>query len=323
MSELTSTETRLRRRAMLLSALGPAITQVLQDRDVVDILVNADGRLWVERRRLGRMATGLSLTPHEAERIIRLVASHVRTEASAASPIVSAEIPESGERFEGLLPPVVPAPCFAIRKPFGQPISLDHYVADGTMTLAQQAYLRAAVAQARNILICGGTGCGKTTLANALIGEIEALDQRIVIIEDIRELHCEAADMLALRTKPGVVGLADLVRSTMRLRPDRIIIGEIRGGEALELLKAWNTGHPGGIATVHANSARAALWRLEQLVQEAIETVPKRLIAEAIDLIAFLSGRGQARRLETLAVLRGLDAAGEYWIEVLGEGASR
>jgi P-type conjugative transfer ATPase TrbB len=323
MPDMTSPETRQRRRAMLLSALGPAIAQVLQDRDVVDILVNADGRLWVEGRRAGRTATGLSLTPHEAERIIRLVASHVRAEASATSPIISAEIPESGERFEGLLPPVVPAPCFAIRKPFGRPIRLDHYVADGTMTFAQKAYLCAAVAQARNILICGGTGCGKTTLANALIGEIEALDQRVVIIEDIRELHCGAADMLALRTKPGVVGLAELVRSTMRLRPDRIIIGEIRGGEALELLKAWNTGHPGGIATVHANSARAALWRLEQLVQEAIEIVPKRLIAEAIDLIAFLSGRGPARRLETLAVVRGLDAAGDYWIEVLGKGAGR
>jgi P-type conjugative transfer ATPase TrbB len=320
MSEMTSVETRQRRRAMLLSALGPAIAQVLQDRDVVDILVNADGRLWVERLRAGRTATGLSLTPHEAERIIRLIASHVRAEASAASPIVSAEIPETGERFEGLLPPVVPAPCFAIRKPFGRPINLDHYVAEGTMTLAQKAYLRAAVAQARNILICGGTGCGKTTLANALIAEIEALEQRVVIIEDIRELHCGAADMLALRTKPGVVGLADLVRSSMRLRPDRIIIGEIRGGEALELLKAWNTGHPGGIATVHANSARAALWRLEQLAQEAIAIVPRRLIAEAIDLIAFLSGRGSERRLETLALVRGLDSAGDYWIEVLGEG---
>ncbi len=321
MSEMTSAETRLRRRSMLLSALGPAIAQALQDRDVVDICVNADGRLWVERRRSGRMATGLSLTPHEAERIIRLVASHVRVEASAASPIVSAELPESGERFEGLLPPVVLAPCFAIRKPVGRLIRLDHYVADGTMTVAQKAYLGAAVAQARNILICGGTGSGKTTLANALIAEIGALDQRVVVIEDIRELRCGVADMLALRTKPGVVNLAQLVRSTMRLRPDRIIIGEIRGGEALDLLKAWNTGHPGGIATVHANSARAALWRLEQLVQEAVETVPRRLIAEAIDLIAFLAGRGLARRLETLALVRGLDFAGDYRIEVLGEGS--
>src|SRR3546814_13859326 len=128
--------------------------------------------------------------------------------------------------------------------------------------------MKRAVRERRNILIAGGTSSGKTTLANALLAEIAEADERVILIEDTRELQCAAPDCVALRTKPGVVGLADLVRSTMRLRPDRIIVGEVRGPEALDLLKAWNTGHPGGIATVPANSAHAALYRLEQLIPE-------------------------------------------------------
>lgn len=117
---------------------------------------------------------------------------------------------------------------------------------------------------------------------------------------------------MTLRTKAGVATLADLVRSTLRLRPDRIIVGEVRGAEALDMLKAWNTGHPGGVATVHANSARAALYRLEQLIQEAVVTVPRRLIAEAIDLVVFIKGRGPGRRVEAILEVKGLDSGGDY-----------
>ncbi len=131
------------------------------------------------------------------------------------------------------------------------------------------------------------------------------LDERVILIEDTRELQCAAPDCVNRRTKPGVVALADLVRSTLRLRPDRIVVGEVRGGEALDMLKAWNTGHPGGIATVHANSARAALYRIEQLIQESVITVPRRLIAEAIDLVVFIQGRGMSRRIETIAEMNG------------------
>ncbi|MBU6299061.1 MAG: Flp pilus assembly complex ATPase component TadA, partial [Alphaproteobacteria bacterium] len=137
-------------------------------------------------------------------------------------------------------------------------------------------------------------------------------DERVIILEDTRELQCMVPDCVALRTKPGVVNLTQLVRSTLRLRPDRIIVGEVRGPEALDMLKAWNTGHPGGIATVHANSARAALYRLEQLIQEAVVTVPRWLIADAIDLVVFIAGRGLARRVETVAELNGLDCNGDY-----------
>jgi type IV secretion system protein VirB11 len=315
MSDLLSTETRERRRGMLRTAMGPAIAQALDEPDVVEVLVNPDGHLWLDRHGSGRSDTGVVLTPQEAERIIRLVASHMRAEASGSSPIVSAELPESGERFEGLLPPVTLAPCFAIRKPATTTFRLTDYVSAQIATPLIAKVLADAVADARNILVAGGTGSGKTTLANALLAEIAALDERIVIIEDTRELRCAARDAVTLRTKPGVASLADLVRSTLRLRPDRIVVGEVRGAEALDMLKAWNTGHPGGIATVHANSSRAALYRLEQLVQEAVVTVPRRLIAEAIDFVVFIKGRGPGRRIEAVVEVKGLDGGGDYILE--------
>ena len=316
MSDLLSSETRERRRGMLRTAMGPAIALALDEPDVVEVLVNPDGRLWLDRHGSGRSDTGVVLTPYEAERIILLVASHVRAEASGSSPIVSAELPETGERFEGLLPPVALAPCFAIRKPATTTFRLSDYVRAQIASPRLAKVLAEAVAEGRNILVAGGTGSGKTTLANALLAEIAGLDQRVVIIEDTRELRCDARDAVLLRTKPGIATLADLVRSTLRLRPDRIVVGEVRGGEALDMLKAWNTGHPGGIATVHANSARAALYRIEQLIQEAVTTVPRRLIAEAIDLVVFIKGRGPGRRIETTVEVKGLDLSGDYVLEI-------
>jgi type IV secretion system protein TrbB len=216
-----------------------------------------------------------------------------------------------------VLPPVSTGPCFSIRKPASRIYTLADYVADGIMGAEAARLLSLAVVDRRNILVAGGTSSGKTTLANALLAELAPRDERVLIIEDTRELQCAAPDTVALRTRPGVVAMSDLVRSTLRLRPDRIIVGEVRGGEALDMLKAWNTGHPGGIATVHANSAASALYRLEQLIQEAVVTVPRRLIAEAIDLIVFISGRGTARRIDTIAAVEGLAASGDYALRTL------
>ena len=301
-----------RRRAMLRTAMGPAIGAALADAQVIEIMVNPDGVLRLDRLGEGRVDTGSRLEAAEAERIIRLVASHVRAEVHGNAPIVSAELPEGGERFEGLLPPVASAPCFSIRKPAARIHRLLDYVADGIMRAEVALALSMAVVERKNILVAGGTSSGKTTLANALLNEMAALDERVILIEDTRELQCAAPDTVALRTRPGVVSMADLVRSTLRLRPDRIIVGEVRGGEALDMLKAWNTGHPGGIATVHANSARSALYRIEQLVSENVVTVPRRLIAEAIDLVVFISGRGTGRKVESVAEVSGLDADGDY-----------
>lgn len=307
-----------RRRAMLRTAMGPAIAAALGDPRVVEIMVNPDGALRVDVLGEGRVDTEVRIAPEQVERIIRLVASHARAEVHDSAPIVSAELPphlegRAGERFEGVLPPVSIAPCFSIRKPAERLYSLDDYVADGIMGQMAADRLKACVTQRYNILVAGGTSSGKTTLANALLAEMAWVDERVILIEDTRELQSPAADTVALRTRPGnatgagIVTMADLVRSTLRLRPDRIIVGEVRGPEALDMLKAWNTGHPGGIATVHANSAMSALYRIEGLVQEAVVTVPRRLIAEAIDIIVFVSGRGLQRRIASIARVAGLD----------------
>ena len=297
---------------MLRTALGPAIAGFLGDASVVEVMLNPDGRLWIDRLSEGLSDTGERLSAADGERIVRLVAHHVGAEVHAGNPRLSAELPETGERFEGLLPPVVAAPSFAIRKPAVAVFTLADYVDARIMRADQAECLRAAVHARKNILVAGGTSTGKTTLVNALLAEVAQTGDRIVLIEDTRELQCAAPNLVALRTKDGAATLTDLVRSALRLRPDRIPIGEVRGGEALDLIKAWGTGHPGGVGTLHAGSALGALRRLEQLIQEAVITVPRSLIAETIDLIAVLAGRGSARRLVELARVEGLSPDGDY-----------
>ena len=304
---------------MLRTALGSAIAAFLEDPAVVEVMLNPDGRLWIDRLAGGLADTCEFLSAADGERIIRLVAHHVGAEVHAGNPRVSAELPETGERFEGLLPPVVAAPAFAIRKPAVAVFTLDDYVAAGIMTAGQATALRRAVAKRRNILVAGGTSTGKTTLTNALLAEVAKTTDRVVLIEDTRELQCRAPNLVALRTKDGVVSLSDLVRSSLRLRPDRIPIGEVRGAEALDLLKAWGTGHPGGIGTIHAGSGLGALRRLEQLIQEAVVTVPRALIAETIDMVAVLAGRGADRRLAELVRVTGLGPTGDYALTAAGD----
>ncbi|MCP1213963.1 P-type conjugative transfer ATPase TrbB [Acetobacter okinawensis] len=322
---VTSIESGARRRgmSMLRTAMGPAIARHLADPAIVEVMLNPDGRLWIDRLSEGLGDTSETITPADAERIVRLVAHHVGAEVHEAAPRVSAELP-TGERFEGLLPPIVMAPSFAIRKPAVAVFTLDDYVAAGIMAEGQAAYLRQAVADRKNILVAGGTSTGKTTLVNALLAEVAKTDDRIVLIEDTRELQCRAPNLVSLRTRDGVVTLSELVRSALRLRPDRIPIGEVRGPEALDLLKAWSTGHPGGIGTLHAGTAIGALHRMEQLIQEIVVTVPRALIAETIDAIAVLSGRGTARRLSELAEIDGLDpVTGAYRIRPVSLPSSR
>jgi type IV secretion system protein VirB11 len=304
---------------MLRTAFGSAIARFLEDSTIVEVMLNPDGRLWVDRLSDGLADTGQFVSAQDGERIVRLVAHHVGTEVHAGSPRVSAELPETGERFEGLLPPVVAAPSFAIRKPAVAVFTLDDYVAKGIMISRQADALRRAVGARKNILVAGGTSSGKTTLTNALLAEVAKTSDRVILIEDTRELQCKSPNLVALRTKDGVISLSDLVRSSLRLRPDRIPIGEVRGAEALDLLKAWGTGHPGGIGTIHAGTALGALRRLEQLIQEVVVTVPRALIAETINVIAVLSGRGADRRLAELAAVAGLTASGDYSLAAMGD----
>ena len=303
---------RDRSRQMLRTALGPLLLARLEDPGVAEVMLNPDGRVWIDRFDAGLVDAGLSVSADDAERILRLVAHHVAAEIHADQPRLSAELPGTGERFEGLMPPLAVAPTFSIRKPASLVFRLDDYVRAGIMTEREGQVLAVAVGNRANILVAGPTSSGKTTLVNALLAEIAMSGDRVILLEDLRELQCAAINQVALRTREGVASLTDLVRSSLRLRPDRIIIGEVRGPEALDLIKAWGTGHPGGVGTLHAGSALGALLRLEQLIQEAVVTVPRGLVAETIDVIAVLAGRGRQRRLIDLVRLEGLGRDGAY-----------
>ncbi len=307
----TSLDRRIR---MLRTAMGPVIAAALEDPDVVEIMLNPDRTLWIDRLSTGRAPLGVELSEADGERIIRLVAAHVGAEVHRGQPLLTAELPETGERFEGILPPAAPGPAFALRKRAVGVIPLARYVIDGMMTADQASYLVEAVSQRKNILIAGGTSTGKTTLANALLAEIAATGDRVLVLEDTVELQCAARDHVPLRTRQGVVSMQELVRSSMRLRPDRVVVGEVRGGEALDLIKVWGTGHPGGIATIHAGSALGALLRLEQLILEVAVHPPRALIAEAVNVVIHIAGRGRRRRIDQIARVVGFDAS-SYWLD--------
>lgn len=301
-----------RSHAMLRTALGPLLLARLEDPGVAEVMLNPDGRVWVDRFDVGLVDTGLVLSAANGERVLRLVAHHVGAELHVGRPRLAAELPGTGERVEGLLPPLVAGPTFSLRKPASRVFALADYVAGEVMSLAQAEALTLAVRERLNILVVGPTSSGKTTLVNALLAEVAESGDRVVMIEDVRELQCAAANLVAMRTGEGTASLAELVRSALRLRPDRIVIGEVRGAEALDLVKAWGTGHPGGVGTLHAGSALGALLRLEQLIQEAVVTVPRALIADTIDVIAVLTGRGRQRQLTELSRLTGLGPDGAY-----------
>lgn len=302
MSQSTHALVSARRRSALARALGPAIAQALNEPDVVEALINADGRVWIDRIGKGLECTTHILSAADRETAIRLLAHEAGDTVGADRPALSTILPDSAARIQALLPPLVEAPTLAIRKRPSRVYELDDYVADGIATEAQAAFLRAAVARRQNIVVAGGTGSGKTTLLNALLAEAPFQDARVVILEDTAELQCTSANSVQLLTKrtPPQVTMRDLVQMTLRLRPDRIVVGEVRDGAALEVLKAWNTGHPGGLLTLHANSAADALTRLEDLALESSATAPHRLISATVDLVVFIERTGQGRRVAEL-----------------------
>lgn len=281
----------------LQEALGDQLCVALDEATVVEIMLNPDGRLFIERLGHGVMPAG-EMSAATAEVVIGSVAHALQSEADEGRPIVSGELPIGGHRFEGLLPPVVAAPTFTIRRRASRLIPLDDYVKTKVMTTRQADIIRNAIASRLNVVISGGTGSGKTTLANAVIAEIveTAPEDRILILEDTAEIQCAAENAVALHTS-DTIDMARLLKSTMRLRPDRIIVGEVRDGAALTLLKAWNTGHPGGVTTIHSNSAMSALRRLEQLTAEASQQPMQEVIAEAVDLVVSIERTGRGRRV--------------------------
>lgn len=297
-----------RKLEALRHALGPAILEALSDPAVVEILVNPDGRLVLDRSGEGRRDTRVRLDADARERVVRLIADYVGELVTRETPRLSGVLPVTGERFQGFLPPVTVGPAFSIRKRPSVIWGLDDYVRDGVMSEPQAAVLRQAVADRRNLLISGGTGSGKTTLANALLAEPAFARDRVFLIEDTPELQCSAWDLVATLTRryPIVIGVVDLVRDALRMRPDRIVIGEMRdGAAALETLKAWNTGHPGGLSTIHANSAPETLARIEDLIAELGSADSGRIIAQAVDVIVHIQRTTEGRRVGDILSVSG------------------
>jgi P-type conjugative transfer ATPase TrbB len=309
--ELTETELRLREK--LCRDLGSVVIDALADPKTIEVMLNADGSLWQER--LGERMNHIGhMTAPKAEAIMRTIASAVSTTITRANPILEAELPIDGSRFAGQLPPVVSAPTFAIRKKAIAIYSLDQYVEAAILTSRHGDIIRQAVKEHRNILVIGGTGSGKTTLANAIIREIVLCDphERIVIIEDTAEIQCKAQNYVQYHTSLSVP-MTKLLRTTLRMRPDRILVGEVRGPEALDLLMAWNTGHEGGVATVHANNALAGLDRMGMLVSMHRDSPRplEPLIAAAVHLIIYIAKTPDGRRVREIVEVSGYEA-GRY-----------
>ena len=320
---LTPREEQDRRIAVSLKRqLGEFARHVGAD-GVTDLMLNPDGTVWVHRAGQGKEMVG-RMAASAAEAFIATVASTLRTTVTRDNPILECELPADapffGARIEALIPPFVSAPSWAIRFKAVHLYTLDDYVAGGIMTIGQRAALRWAAMERRNVIVSGGTGSGKTTLLNALLAEIAVVsrDHRIAIIQDTDELQCAAADVVAMRSN-ATVGQQQALKATMRLMPDRIVVGEVRGREALDMLKAWNTGHDGGASTVHANSAVRALLRIEQLIQEVSMAPQREQIAAAVNLVVHIARIGEppGRRVTEIVAVRGY-ADGQYQLETVG-----
>ena len=290
---------------------GEVFLAALADPETVEIVLNADGTLWQER--LGESLHQIGkMTATAADAAMRTLASFHHSVLTRECPSIECELPLDGSRFAGQISPIVPAPVFAVRKRASLVFTLQQYVDAGIMTPAQKVFLCGAVRDHRNIMVVGGTGGGKTTLLNALIQELtdQFPNERLIIIEDTAEIQCSAKDFVQYHTSPER-SMTQLVRMSMRMRPDRILVGEVRGPEALDLLISWNTGHEGGIATLHANNAAAGLTRLSTLVSMSKEAPRdiESLIGEAVDVIVHIARRQKGRIVRELLEVTGYDRA--------------
>lgn len=324
--------------AKLRRELGEAVLNALHDARTEDIVLNPDSRLWVKRQGCGFTCVG-EMPPTQAQTAIGTIAAQRGTVVNHDRPILETELPIDGSRFEGIVPPMVRRPIFAIRQRPRHIFTLEDYEASDILSrrsdplnrlqrrsdfvgasagMEHADVIRLAIREKKNILIVGSTGSGKTTLVNAILETIArtAPADRVISIEDTMELQCPVENYVDLRAVAGVTML-DCLRACMRLKPTRIVVGEVRGAEAHVMLKSWNTGHPGGVATIHANDALSGLVRLESLVAEATAAPQQALIAEAVDLVVFIdeeSSLAAGRKVRELLVVTGYDH-GRYQVE--------
>lgn len=303
--------------SVLEMSLGSDIMRYMHMDNVTEVMVNPDGKLWLDMEGKGFVYTGITMPEDATKRIIYSVADlSGQVIDMKQNPSLQADIPASclftNCRFQAELPPIVTGPSFNIRKHSKTVYTLDDYVEQGSMTKSQCAVIRDAILHHKNIIAAGGTASGKTTLLNAILAEISKLDERIVTIEDTKELKCTAQNKTALTTQEHV-GMDDLLRMTLRLSPNRIVVGEVRGKEALTLIDAWSTGHRGGCSTVHSDSALETLFRLENMIARVSVTPQQASIARAINVIVYIAKRAARRRIEEVIAVDTWDSkAGEY-----------
>lgn len=314
----SSSSIKDRAKTKLERDMGPELLAALNDPKTVEIMLNADGKIWQER--LGeKMRCIGTLRKAQAQGIIETIAGYHGKEVTKSKPIIEGEFPLDGSRFAGQLPPVVPSPTFAIRKKAVSIFTLEQYVEHGIMTTSQRRILIGAVAEHRNILVIGGTGSGKTTLINAIINQMIINDptERVFIIEDTGEIQCSAKNHVQYHTSIDV-SMTALLKTTLRMRPDRIVVGEVRGPEALDLMDAWNTGHEGGAATLHANNAASGLSRLKSLItrNEAAPTEIEPLIGEVVHVVVHISRTPEGRKVQQIIEVSGY-SEGQYIIKKL------
>jgi P-type conjugative transfer ATPase TrbB len=294
------------------------ILSALQDPETVEIMVNADGRIWQEK--LGQKIQHIgNIQAAQVEAVIKTVAGFHGKEVNRFNPMIEGEFPLDNSRFAGQLPPIVSSPTFAIRKKAIKIFTLEQYVETGVLSPRHSDVIKDAVHKHRNILVIGGTGSGKTTLINAIINEMVRSDpdERIFILEDTGEIQCAAENFVQYHTTLDV-DMTQLLKTTLRMRPDRILVGEVRGPEALDLLDAWNTGHEGGAATLHANDAMSGLTRLESLISRN-PSAPKEimpLIAEAVDMVVHITRTPHGRKIQQIIEVQGFKR-GSYQIKKL------
>ena len=307
--------------------LGQLVLSALSDDVIYEVLLNPDGVLWVDGYQ-GKREYGM-MTAAAAKNLINTIASVSDEVVTPKNPSFSGELwVEINEefklfRFQAFIPPVVPYPAFAIRKRAGRVIALEEYVKDESITRKQEKIIKESVRNRKFILVIGGIQSGKTTFANAILDCIAQThpEDRVVIIEDTQELKCNVKDSVTMRSSP-VKSMNDLIFDSMRMRPDRIIIGEVRGKEAHSLIKAWNTGHQGGLSTIHANSAQSGILRLEQLVMEAgVAPVPEAIV-EAVNVLVFIQKTSKfkiKREVTSILELYGFDKNEGYLTREAGQ----